>query len=261
MLLTPVMVLLPLVAAEKKNTGNKSKTPTVAETKKAQAAASKKVTEARKALKAAEQKVIATRTRVSKKHLSESGLNEARIALQRAVVEYKAAKEALQTVIRERTDYLEAKVAAKRASADLRALNSKAKMPADRKRAKRSELSTVVRRPLEIEKEALAGNERLSALGLELNKTTGAEQAARRLLARLIAGDAELKKAISNHGKAKETLADAEEELIKAQKQVAASTRAAAQAKRQQQTKNKQNHSKNSKRKKGKRKGGAEIRK
>jgi len=249
LLLGPAIALLPLLAAQKKSAAKK-KTPTVAQARQAQTGANKKLADARKALKAAEQKVVSTRNKVTKKHLSDSGLNEARAELSSAVTEYQEAKTALQQVIRERTDYVEAKSAAKEASAELRALSARLNMTAERKKAKRSELSAIVRKPIEIERESLAGNERLIAFERELKKATVAEQATRAQLGRLITNDATLKKAINAYGKAKDAAADAEKGLSEANRQVTTSTRVAAQQKRQQQSKNK-NSKKNNRKKKG----------
>lgn len=248
-LLFGVAIALPPLWAAQKKSSAKNKAPTVAQARQAQTAATKKLADLRKALTTAEQKVVSTRAKVTKQHLSDSGLNKVRAAQLAAVAEYDEAKAALQRVIRERTDYVEAKSAAKDASAELRSLNTNKKMSAERKRVKRSELSAIVRQPIEIERESLAGNERLTVLESELKKAIGVEQATRAKLGRLIANDATLKKAINAYGKAKDAVAAAEKDLTKARQQVTSSTRIAAQQKKQQQAK-----IKNSNKKKGTRK-------
>lgn len=256
LLLGSALALLPLLAAQKKS-DSKKKTPTVAQARQAHTSAMKKLADAQKALKVAEQKVVTTRTQVTKKHLSDSGLNKVRSALLIAAAEYKTAKSALQRVIRERTDYVEAKSAAKDASAELRALNSMKKMTAERKKAKRSELSAIVRQPIQIERESLAGNERLGALERELKLATAAEQATRAKLGRLTMNDASLKNAISAFGRAKDTVAAAEKGLSQARQQVASATRVVAEQKRQQQSQNKNStKKKNTRKKKGGKKSG-----
>jgi hypothetical protein len=256
LLLLPILALGPIASgAQKKNANKKSgknKTLTKAAATKAQTAAKKRLRDAQTALRKAEKDFSSTRKTVSGKHLKATGVAGAQNGLKLAQANAVTIRKAVVNRLHERTDFISVSEDAKKAGVELRALSTRGKISAERKRERRAELSSVVRQPVLMEQEALADDPRYEQMMGELRKATTAQTQALEKYGRLVANDPAMKRVTKAYGDAKKELASATGEVQQATRQLQAAARAEAQQQRQEQAKTRQQQTS---KKKGKKKG------
>lgn len=243
-----------LTAAQKKKSG-KQKTPSSAEARQAIASANKQIKDAENGLQAMAKKADAAGTAAARRSLVSSGLADAEAALKRAQAEFAGVNSTLVRVIRERSDWLAASEEAKTAGEALRALST-SEQDAAAKKARRAELSAIVRRPREIEERELAANADHRLALDKLNQAVAVERKARTRYARDLSQDAKFKAAKEELESARDKVTKGRRDLSAAQRDLAAAQRAEAQAKRADQAKKQQQQKKkNNMQGKGKKKG------
>jgi len=217
-----------------KNAQGKNKTPTRAEAQRDYNAAMNALREAQNALREAEKELENTRRRVTSRHLREAGVTAANARLKTAEATQAIIRKAVVNRIRERADHREATEAAHEAGRKLRELSRRDDLSAERKKELRAELSAIVRRPVEIEKAALAEDAGFQRAAKEAAAARSEAMAAYEKYRRLVAGDAELKKAAKAVEDARGKVAEAEKNLQASNRQLQAAIRAEAQKNRQQ---------------------------
>ena len=238
-------------ANNKKQQGRKALTKTQAS--RNHSAAMNALRNAQAAFRKHERDLEVARRKVQRKHLGASGITMANAKFKTAEAIRITIRKAVINRIKERTDYIEATVAAREAGSKLRELNNRPKMSAERKQERRAELSAIVRRPVDIELAALGEDATYERVAKEAVVAKSAAVKAHERYRRLVANDAELKSAADAVSKAREEVAAAEKKLQASNRDLQAAIRAEAQKKRE--AANKKKNQQNNRNKKGKKKG------
>lgn len=234
------LLILPTThAAQKKN-----KTPSKAAASKALTTAKNDLRDAQSAYRKAERELAAARSAASAKHLKASGLTTAQNTARTAASNLTTIRKAVTHRVREGEDHIAATNAAKDAGVKLRQLNNRPKMSEDRKRQRRSELSAIIRRPVEMERAAIEADSMHARMEKEARDAGQAVAKAAAKYQKLLNNDATIKKATTAYNEAKSKLKKAEIKVANKNRELQTATRAEAQAKRQQAAKKRNQNNK-----------------
>lgn len=220
-------------------------------------ASRKEFSQAQNAREGAAAKAQTSLQAAMREHGTKLGLPQALAEMQAAQREADGIKQLLVTALKGESSYQQATKAADEASGQLKAVRDDASLSADERQQKSSALSTVIRRPVEMQRERLGGD---SSYQAALRKADEAKRKVQRLeqqAKKAAESDPEVQKAQAAAKQAQEELNRAEKEVGARQKELTAAQNKAAQEQKQlqqasAQEKREEAKARNKNRKKGK---------